>query len=281
MRVDVLNLSLGSPPDSGVAEFFQALVDSFLASGGVCVAAAGNDGINQFSYPAACNGVIAVGATDEANHRLSFSNWGAWVDVAAPGENMWSAICRNYPIDDFSLLFYEVFFEWDTVNPYMRGDGTSFASPMVAGTCALVRSVYPSFSGSGMQARLVTTGDNVPYDHQIGRKVNAFAAVTAPTAVPARPLPAQVQLAHAVPQPMRSTTTVGFSLPATEDVTVRIFDPQGRLVRELWRGILPAGAHRVAWDRRATDGSVVASGVYHLELEASGRRVGMKLVVVR
>src|SRR5262249_7731159 len=68
----VLNMSFGTS-DSTAAGYFQALVDDGTAAGIVCVAAAGNDGLDRKSFPAACANVLAVGATDDTNARASFS----------------------------------------------------------------------------------------------------------------------------------------------------------------------------------------------------------------
>ncbi len=136
LHVPVLNMSLGGPGDPGVPEFFQALVDGASAAGVLCVAAAGNDGSETPSYPAGCTGVLAVGATDVNNVRADFSNWGGWVKVGAPGAMMWSAICRNYDVDETSQILYFYFFGWDLERPYMYGDGTSFACPLCSRSSA-------------------------------------------------------------------------------------------------------------------------------------------------
>ena len=149
MQLEVLNMSLGVADSTGVAEYFQALVDAATSAGVLCVASAGNSGTADLNYPAACTGVLSVAATDDLNARASFSNYGPTVRIAAPGATMWSALCRNYPIDEFSLLFYEVFFGWDSFRPYMGGDGTSFSAPLVAGVCALVRSRHPGWPPLG------------------------------------------------------------------------------------------------------------------------------------
>src|SRR5262249_40588171 len=120
-RVAVLNMSFGAS-GPGVPEYFQALVDAATAADVLCVAAAGNDSTDAAVYPAACNHVIAVGASDDTNARAFFSNFGTWVDVAAPGAAMWSSIATNYEVDIISQLFYILFFGWDGVNPYMSGD---------------------------------------------------------------------------------------------------------------------------------------------------------------
>ena len=135
----MINLSLaGTAPV--LESFFQALIVDAIAADVVVVAAAGNAGTDVTTWPAACESVLAVAATDVSNHRASFSNWGWYVDIAAPGANMWSAISRNYVRDAANDTLFQFLYGWDTVNPYMYNSGTSFACPIVSGAVALVRS---------------------------------------------------------------------------------------------------------------------------------------------
>jgi thermitase len=109
----------------------------------VVVAAAGNDNTNVAAYPAALRGVLAVAATDQSGARASFSNWGSNdVDVAAPGVG----ICT-------------------TRTGYLGGgytcvNGTSFASPLVAGIAMLVRSRYPSDNEASITSRIIAASYN-------------------------------------------------------------------------------------------------------------------------
>jgi thermitase len=84
----------------------------------VVVAAAGNKDTNDPTYPAASPGVIAVAATNKDDKRASFSNYGNWVDVAAPGVKILSTIPRGYA-------------SWS---------GTSMATPHVSALAALLAS---------------------------------------------------------------------------------------------------------------------------------------------
>ena len=114
----VINLSLGGPVPSAAQ---QAAVEYAIQKGVTVVAAAGNSGPDGApEYPAALPGVIAVAATTPEDEVASFSTWGAYVDVAAPG----TMILSSLPGDDYA---YE--------------SGTSMATPFVAGVAALVRSV--------------------------------------------------------------------------------------------------------------------------------------------
>jgi subtilisin family serine protease len=78
---DIISMSFGGPEnlDVGIAIQYAA------SQGVILVAAAGNSGVTECSYPAAFNQVIAVAATGQNNDKAYYSNFGAWVDVAAPG----------------------------------------------------------------------------------------------------------------------------------------------------------------------------------------------------
>jgi subtilisin family serine protease len=280
-HIEVLNMSFGtSDTTGGVPAYFQALVDQATAAGVVCVASAGNDGLNNPTYPAACAGVLSVAATNSTNTRSSFSNYGPWVKVAAPGESMWSALCQNYLIDDFSQLFYEVFFGWDGFSPYMEGDGTSFSAPMVSGVCALVRSQHPTWSPAQVALQIVSSGDAVVYDEPVGIKLNAARAVSAPLVSVAPGAPATLQLASA-PNPFVAGTGIHFTLPEAGEVRLRVFDCAGRLTRELDHAVYAAGAHTRNWDGLDAAGHQVGDGIYFVELTTAAGREREKLVRLR
>jgi subtilisin family serine protease len=93
------------------------------------VGAAGNEDSDVEQYPAAYDGVIAVGGTDQRDAAWSGSSFGPWVDVAAPADSIVS----------FSLA-----------GAYEKRRGTSFASPIVAGIAGLILSARPGTSGEGL-----------------------------------------------------------------------------------------------------------------------------------
>lgn len=278
MHADVLSMSFGAYDSPGLPEFFQALVDGDNAAGVICVAAAGNDSTNAFSYPAACDHVIAVGATNEDGTRADFSNWGSWVSVSAPGSSMFSTINENYTFDDLSQLFYYVFFGWDGINPYMYGDGTSFACPLVAGVCGLLRAHRPAITPDQARQLLIATGDALPFDHPMGPRVNAFHALQNELLAVGDAPRTALRLAGAAPNPFASGTTLRFSLAADGPVRLAIYDCAGRLVRELARGSFVAGAHEAEWNGRDAGGHLAADGVYFARLESGGRSLETKLV---
>src|SRR5262249_973851 len=105
------------------------------------------------------------------------------------------------------------YFAWDGANPYIYGDGTSFASPLVAGVCGLVRAHNHSLTPYEVMAQIIQTGDVVAYDHPIGRRLNAYRALTQiVTSVDPSPTPAGVSLGDAWPNPFAINTTIGFSI---------------------------------------------------------------------
>jgi len=279
-HIEVLNISLGTPDSSGVAEYFQALVDAATAAGVLVVASAGNDGTADPNFPAACTGVLSVAATDAGNARAEFSNFGPVVRIAAPGAGMWSAIARNYELDEFSQLFYQVFMGWDGVRPYMAGDGTSFSSPLVAGACALVRSRHPDWSPLVVSSHMLATGDAVAYDQPIGPKLNVLRAVTDPTLSAPTAALAHYDLS-VVPNPSGQASVIRFGLPVAGPARLRVYDCAGRIMREFPSDELPAGSHTVSWDGTDEHGDPASAGVYVVRLETPNGAIVRKLARVR
>jgi len=122
----VINMSLGG------ADYSQSLNDSIQAAwaaGLVIVAGAGNDGNTNLFYPAAFENVVSVGATDEDDLRASFSNYGSWVDIAAPG----NVILSTYLMSGCSVSTTP-----GDIGCYAFNTGTSMATPHVSGAAALV-----------------------------------------------------------------------------------------------------------------------------------------------
>lgn len=118
----VINLSLGGSRKSSALE---AAVNYAWNNGVVVVAAAGNSSNPSPTYPAKYDKVIAVAATDSNDQKAGFSSYGDWVDVAAPGVDIYSTF-PNHPYAIGKSLEYDY------------GSGTSMATPHVAGVVALV-----------------------------------------------------------------------------------------------------------------------------------------------
>lgn len=122
----VINMSLGAKQKSRALE---DAVNYAWIHGVVVVAAAGNDGNPSPNYPAKYENCLAVAATDSKDQKASFSQYGDWVDVAAPGVDIFS----TFPIDDFVLRD-----KYGKEYYYDFGSGTSMATPFVSGLAGLL-----------------------------------------------------------------------------------------------------------------------------------------------
>ncbi|MDB5100225.1 MAG: peptidase [Cyanobacteria bacterium RYN_339] len=159
----IANMSLG---DEGTSTLLRDAVAYALSKDVVIVAASGNfdpekhSTTNTLDYPAGYPGVMAVGATDSDDQLADFSFWGSWLSVVAPGVEIYSTVPGN---------------------AYRGEDGTSMASPFVAGVAALVRSRFPRLSGVEVKRRIENTakdlGNPGADDHFGHGRIDAAAAV--------------------------------------------------------------------------------------------------------
>eukprot|EP00957_Ditylum_brightwellii_P008383 634613-Ditylum_brightwellii.AAC.1 len=135
----VINMSLGGPGASGAVEEFLTKLEND-GTDVLIVAAAGNNGDSSFSFPASYNSplVMSVAAVESNGDRAGFSQYNNQVDIAAPGVDIKSTVTMNAG-RDFG---------------YTSWDGTSMASPHVAGVAALIWSHYPSKSVADVRTAL-------------------------------------------------------------------------------------------------------------------------------
>jgi thermitase len=155
---EVINLSLGGGESSHVLE---DAVNYAWSKGVVVVAAAGNNGNSFPCYPAGYANCIAVAATDAHDEKPLWSNYGDWVDVAAPGTGIYSTLK-------------------DDSYGYMAG--TSMASPHVAGLAALVFTTVTDVNGNGflndeVRFRIEATSDDIGISGIGSGRINAAGAV--------------------------------------------------------------------------------------------------------
>lgn len=139
-KADIINLSLGGPYCSG----YQELVDALVAKGVVIIAASGNENSAIPNYPASLNNVISVSATTSVDERAPYSSYGSGVDVAAPGGDTSADLNDDgYPDGVLSPIMVVDKGTSTRTNGYGFLQGTSMASPHIAGIAALMKSTYP------------------------------------------------------------------------------------------------------------------------------------------
>ena len=134
---DILSLSWGSYEES---ELIHEAIKYAYDNEVLVIAAAGNDATSSEEFPAAFPEVIAVTATDEYDALASWTNYGDWVELAAPGVNIYSTV-------------------WN--DDYAYKSGTSMAAPHVAGVAALAWSRFPNASRDWVRHWLWNTADDL------------------------------------------------------------------------------------------------------------------------
>jgi len=159
MGADVISLSLGSPSSDLRQRAYSEAVHYANAKGAIVVAAAGNSNQKSKNYsPANAKGIIAVSALDVNQQKAPFSNTVEDIDfsIAAPGVKIMS----TYP----NLQYKEM-------------NGTSMATPMVAGLIGLLKSFRPELTTEEVYNILKDTGKNTPDHKSTGRMIQAADAL--------------------------------------------------------------------------------------------------------
>jgi len=153
----VINISIGGTSFSSTLD---SAVNYAWDNGALVFASAANYNVSTPYYPAACANAVAVAATDSADNKASFSNYGDWITLSAPG---------------VSIL--------TTTNGggYGYWNGTSFSSPISAGLAALIWSVNPQLTHQQVLDILKSTTDDLGasgFDSVFGHgRINAYNAV--------------------------------------------------------------------------------------------------------
>jgi subtilisin family serine protease len=185
----IINISLGG---SNASAALQSAVDYAWSKGATIFAAAMNASSNTPYYPAACNHVVAVSATDSSDQLAAFSNYGGWITVAAPGAGILAPMAGG---------------------GYGYWYGTSFATPVAAGIAALALASNPGLANSALVDAVKLGVDDLGaagFDNYFGwGRVNAYKTVLA-----AGPAPVSVSVT-----PSSATLNGGQSKQFTANVT--------------------------------------------------------------
>lgn len=150
---DIISMSFGATSSSsGIEEVLQDAYDAGI----ILVAAAGNENTNTLTYPAAYDNVLSVGATNASDLKSNFSNYGSWVDIAAPGSNITSSYLNN---------------------GYASADGTSMSTPLVAGSIGLIKSLLPEKTQNEILEALNLTGYSINFITNNLSRIDVYSAI--------------------------------------------------------------------------------------------------------
>ncbi len=171
----IINCSFGG---TGGAQQYNLAINAVTALGSLVVAAAGNEdndptlppnyGDNDIypKYPSDAVNALSVAASDQNDLKANFSSFGTAIAVAAPG-----------------VAIRSTYYNESAQDTYNASQGTSMASPVVAGVAALIKSVHPEFTPQQIKQRISDTADPMPDEERWlqgklgGGRINAFKAV--------------------------------------------------------------------------------------------------------
>ncbi|WUD77328.1 S8 family serine peptidase [Streptomyces sp. NBC_00510] len=178
----VVNMSLGGEPTDGTDPMSQALNELSRATGTLFVVAAGNSGFvaQKVVSPGSADDALTVAAVDKSGDMATFSNRGPRIgdgaakpDIAAPGVDIVAAraagTAMGTVVDEY----------------YTSSNGTSMATPHVAGAAAIVAQQHPELTGQQIKALLMDTASDLGHDmYAQGRGLVDLATATNPQIVP-------------------------------------------------------------------------------------------------
>jgi len=202
---EIINMSWGNYYYSETNEkIINVATDLY---GCILVAAAGNDNVIYKEYPAGYENVIAVAASDEYDNKASFSNYGSWVDIVAPG-----VFIATTSMED----------------SFVYGSGTSYSSPLVAALLGLVWSVNPQLSKEEVISCVFSSAKPLYWYGSGSGRIDALAAVQCATNPSLLEYKNQITI---FPNPTYDFINIA-SYDDIDADKLLIFDSTGRLVIE-------------------------------------------------
>ncbi len=252
--------------------------------GMIVVTAAGNVSVPRIEVPGDAMGVITVGGIDTLYNRWEYSGYGPTYDGRMKPEIM-------------CLSAAPVVVNPDSTDSYLYSFGTSGATAMMAGICALLLEAHPNWNTDSVRTALFTTASfaNTPSDSMGFGWPDVFAAIHySPILVDTTggstwldPYPNPFILTE------HNNVYVPFKLDRKTSVEIKVFSMSGRLIIEEEReGLLPSGSYTnpdpnginaaFIWDGRDDNGNEVGSGIYYCVLNTRGAGNDVtKIAVVR
>ncbi len=230
--------------------------------------AAGNSGNENSDYLTGREDIIAVAATKEDdNAATDFTNYGDWVDISAPGNNIYSTAKGG---------------------GYISYSGTSMATPITASVAALIWSYDPAMTAVQVRDYLYNGADDIDskldakYIGKMGAgRVNAknsLDLVAGASAVSNKTgqQPGNFKLEQNFPNPFNPTTTIGYQIPQASRVEITVYNALGQKIYTVMDKEQSAGYHLVRFNAGA-----LTSGVYYYTVHAGSFTQTKKMLLVR
>ncbi len=259
---NVINMSFGGYSGSQAE---RDAVNYAYNKGVVLVAAVGNSGNPEIFYPAAYENVIAVGATDRDDFRARFSNYGAKLDVVAPGVDIYSTI----------------------INGYAYMSGTSMAASFVSGLAALIISYWeqsgknPIWMPRQVKNIIIANCDDINnITHPRWDKYMGYGRINVKKTLASKTIAVDDKKTIVYPNPFNPDLESAYIvLPTGYDGAarkLRIYSLTGQLVRET-----AAFGGFATWDGRNNKGEICATGLYFFYLDTTTGSKKGKITLIR
>ena len=247
----------------GMTAVTTVAVNTAIENGMVVVTAVGNSGPGGIVVPADAENVIACGAVDSDGNIASFSSQGPTADgrikpeVCALGV---STYCAG--VNSTSAYRYE--------------NGSSLATPLVAGAAACVLQAHPDWTPQQVREALMTTANDPENpDNQYGWGIiDVIEAITYNNPNPFYPV--YYTLSNPFPNPFNSWIQFDVSIYSEGEVILTVFDINGKEIERLWSNNIERGVYPVQWN---ADG--VSSGVYFINLNGKNGSVNRKICLLK
>lgn len=259
----IISISIGGYYYSSTLE---NAVNYAYNKGCLIVASAGNENTNAPHYPSGFANAMAVSATDSSDSRAWWSNYGSSIEVAAPGVSILSTY-------------------WYYGSTYGYMSGTSMSTPYVAGLAAFILSRNPYLSNEQVREYIKDYADDLGspgWDQYYGSgRINAYNGVNI---IPIL-FVGEISEVASFPNPFKlgETNQVTIAFPIGMDVTVKIYNVIGQLVRTLDEegNEIRKSKGEAYWDGRNDNGDKVSSGLYVYVIQGGGDKAVGKITLIK
>ncbi|MBT2756687.1 S8 family serine peptidase [Mesobacillus foraminis] len=256
-QANVINMSLGSYYYSAV---MKEAVAYARTKGAVVVAAAGNEDLNFNTYPAAFPNVIGVSALNKDNKITIFSNYGRYIDFAAPGIDIYSTVAGG---------------------KYNTMDGTSMAAPQVSGVAALVLSKNPLLSPAEVES--ILKNSSVDLGSKGRDNYYGYGRIDAYRALQKTPSPVSVTAGKTFNMSGSNRTYISVTAKKGSTVSMYVQNSKGTTIKTLVKNKKSTGSKiSASWDGKQDNGTYAGDGSYKIVAKATnGRETASKSTAIK